>query len=120
MRAKTSEFIKILNRAIPQQQQLADGEESAEPAVFVHALGVESSGNRIHRQMVNRRGLASGNGFSSENILMPSTLSQSDFACLQKFEDSEDEREEDEDGFLCAPVVSGGRMFSMVTDVQDA
>ncbi|VDM34266.1 unnamed protein product [Hydatigera taeniaeformis] len=107
MRAKTSEFIKILNRALPQQQQLTDGEESAEPAVFVHALGVESSASRIRRQVANRRGLASGNGFSSENMLMPSTLSQSDFASLQKFEDSEDEREdEEEDGMLTAPVVS--------------
>ncbi|KAH9279760.1 Actin-related protein 2/3 complex subunit 2 [Echinococcus granulosus] len=112
MRAKTSEFIKILNRAVPhqqqqqQQQQLNNGEESAEPAVFVHALGLESSRSQIHRQPANRRGLASGNAFSSENMLMPSTLSQSDFACLQKFEDSEDEREEEEDGVLSAPLMA--------------
>lgn len=105
MRAKTSEFIKILNRAVPTYQQLTDGsgDENAEPAVFVHALGLESSAgaqSRMHRLGLasggKKGGLVSGNEFGSDSsMLMPSTLSQSDFACLQKFEDSdEDERNE--------------------------
>ncbi|KAM3173128.1 hypothetical protein ACTXT7_013099 [Hymenolepis weldensis] len=103
MRAKTSEFIKILNRAVPTHQQLTDGtgDENSEPAVFVHALGLESSagghgpGNRMNRH--GGGGRIGGNGFGSDsNMLMPSTLSQSDFACLQKFEDSDDEEDRSE------------------------
>ncbi|VDL60047.1 unnamed protein product [Hymenolepis diminuta] len=103
MRAKTSEFIKILNRAVPTHQQLTDGtgDENSEPAVFVHALGLESSagghgpGSRMNRH--GGGGRKGGNGFGSDsNMLMPSTLSQSDFACLQKFEDSDDEEDRNE------------------------
>nr|CDS29310.1 actin protein 2:3 complex subunit 2 [Hymenolepis microstoma] len=98
MRSKTSEFIKILNRAVPTHQQFVDGtgDENAEPAVFVHALGLESSaGGRMNRHGGGGRKV--GNSFGSDiNMLMPSTLSQSDFACMQKFEDSDDEEDRSE------------------------
>lgn len=103
MRAKTSEFIKILNRAYPRQQLLLEGASvgsgggdevfSNEPAVFVHALGVESTGRS---GLLKRRQLTALGGrkeSSASSMLLPSTLSQSDFACLEKFEYSDEEEE---------------------------
>ena len=75
------------------RRQCGDEVFSNEPAVFVHALGVESTGRS---GLLKRRQLTALGGrkeSSASSMLLPSTLSQSDFACLEKFEYSDEEEE---------------------------